>query len=157
MRKQYNKYYSIFFLVAFIIVGISCSKDDSSEFDEKWEGDIELPALHNSTADIFLSPTTIFNGQQVTTYSMEYDKRKKHARWVAFKYYNVTGQTNWNRNDWRQNGVVTLGSLIRIFLSLINEYRVILESRDMTVVIFVLLQTVFIQKMLTNKLSIIVI
>lgn len=53
MRKQYNKYYSIFFLVAFIIVGISCSKDDSSEFDEKWEGDIELPALHNSTADIF--------------------------------------------------------------------------------------------------------
>lgn len=57
----------------------------------------------------------------------------------------------------RQNGVVTLGSLIRIFLSLINEYRVILESRDMTVVIFVLLQTVFIQKMLTNKLSIIVI
>ena len=57
----------------------------------------------------------------------------------------------------RQNGVVTLGSLIRIFLSLINEYRVIFESRDMTVVIFVLLQTVFIQKMLTNKLSIIVI
>ena len=102
MRKQYNKFYSIFFLVAFIIVGISCSKDDSSEFDEKWEGDIELPALHNSTADIFLSPTTIFNGQQVTTYSMEYDKRKKHARWVAFKYYNVTGQTNWNRNDWKQ-------------------------------------------------------
>lgn len=33
---------------------------------------------------------------------MEYDKRKKHARWVAFKYYNVTGQTNWNRNDWKQ-------------------------------------------------------
>jgi len=57
----------------------------------------------------------------------------------------------------RQNGVVILGNLIRIFPRLINGYKVTLESKVMIVGIFVLLQIVFIQKMPMSKLSIIAI
>ena len=132
----------------------ACSKDDdgTNNIDNLATGPIELPVLRQGVNDLFISYSTKFNGQDVTTYSMEYDKSKKHARWVAFKYYNVTGQTNWNRNYWE-----TLGRLIRIFFSLINEYKVTLESKAMIVGIFVLLQIVFIQKMPMSKLSIIAI
>ena len=104
MKKQYNcnKKYYFSFLLLFIILFISCSKDENEDLQREWKGNIELPALRNGANDIFLSPTTTFSGEKVITYSMEYDKSKKHARWIAFKYYNVTGQTNWNRNDWKQ-------------------------------------------------------
>ena len=55
----------------------------------------------------------------------------------------------------KQNRVVILGNLIREFLSLINGHKVTLVNKVMFVVIFVLLQTVFIRKTLMNKLSII--
>lgn len=94
---------SVVLLICCTFFLVSCSKDDEDENKENIAfSPIELPALRNGADDLFLSPTTTFNGQQVITYSMEYDKSKKHARWVAFKYYNVTGQTNWNRNDWKQ-------------------------------------------------------
>lgn len=104
MKKQYNcnKKYYFSFLLLFIILFIYCSKDENEDLQREWKGNIELPALRNGANDIFLSPTTTFSGEKVITYSMEYDKSKKHARWIAFKYYNVTGQTNWNRNDWKQ-------------------------------------------------------
>ena len=96
-------YYLIIFLLGIqSLTFISCNSDEEENSSLETFGSIELPALRNGADDIFLAPTTTFNGQQVTTYSMEYDKSKKHARWVAFKYYNVTGQTNWNRNDWKQ-------------------------------------------------------
>ena len=155
MKKQYNcnKKYYFSFLLLFIILFISCSKDENEDLQREWKGNIELPALRNGANDIFLSPTTTFSGEKVITYSMEYDKSKKHARWIAFKYYNVTGQTVMTGN--KQNGVVILGNLIREFLSLINGHKVTLVNKVMFVVIFVLLQTVFIRKTLMNKLSII--
>lgn len=96
-------YFIVLFLVIQSLTLVSCNDDDKHDNGSlESSGPIELPALRNSANDIFLSPTTTFDGEQVTTYSIEYDKSKKHARWVAFKYYNVTGQTNWNRNDWKQ-------------------------------------------------------
>ena len=82
----------------------ACSKDDdgTNNIDNLATGPIELPVLRQGVNDLFISYSTKFNGQDVTTYSMEYDKSKKHVRWVAFKYYNVTGQTSWNRNYWEQ-------------------------------------------------------
>lgn len=99
----FRNLYSLSF-ISVMLLFTACSKDDNidSGNNNLASGPIELPALHNSANDVFLSPTTTFDGEQVTTYSIEYDKSKKHARWVAFKYYNVTGQTNWNRNDWKQ-------------------------------------------------------
>lgn len=93
-------YHSLFLLC---LVLVACNKDEDVILDnESISGPIELPALRNSPNDIFLSPSTTFNGKEVNSFSMEYDKSKKHARWVAFKYYNVTGQTNWNRDNWKQ-------------------------------------------------------
>ena len=66
----------------------ACSKDDdgTNNIDNLATGPIELPVLRQGVNDLFISYSTKFNGQDVTTYSMEYDKSKKHARWVAFKY-----------------------------------------------------------------------
>lgn len=99
---SFRSLYSLNFICVMLLF-TACSKEDNADSNNNQaSGPIELPALRNSANDIFLSPTTTFDGEQVTTYSIEYDKSKKHARWVAFKYYNVTGQTNWNRNDWKQ-------------------------------------------------------
>lgn len=95
-------YLIIFLLGIHSLTFISCDSDEAENRLLEASGPIEFPALRNGADDIFLSPTTTFSGEKVTTYSMEYDKSKKHARWVAFKYYNVTGQTNWNRNDWKK-------------------------------------------------------
>ena len=113
---------SVVLLICCTFFLVSCSKDDEDENKENIAfSPIELPALRNGADDIFLSPTTTFNGQQVITYSMEYDKSKKHARWVAFKYYNVQDkQIGTVMTGNRQNGVVILGNLIRIFPRLIN-------------------------------------
>ncbi len=53
-------------------------------------GIVELPALRNGADDIFITHSTTFNGQKVTTFSMEYDKSKKHSRWIAFRFDNQT-------------------------------------------------------------------
>lgn len=99
---SFRSLYSLNFICVMLLF-TACSKEDNADSNNNQaSGPIELPALRNSANDIFLSPTTTFDGEQVTTYSIEYDKSKKHSRWVAFKYYNVTGQTNWNRNDWKQ-------------------------------------------------------
>ena len=45
-----------------------------------------------------LSDTT-FNGQKVTSFSMEYDKSKKHSRWIAFRFDSQTKQQNVSRSD----------------------------------------------------------
>ncbi len=100
-----NLYYKriSYLFIGCVVVLAACSKSDDTEGGgDIAVGSIELPALRNSSTDVFLSPSTIVDGESVTTYSMEYDKSKKHARWVAFKFYNVTGQTTWNRNYWEQ-------------------------------------------------------
>lgn len=78
----------------------SCSKEDdlipSSSFAS---GPVELPALATDGNHQFVSHSTVVGGQEVTTFSLEYDLDKKHARWVAFKFYNTTGQTNVDRSD----------------------------------------------------------
>lgn len=81
-------YLIIFLLGIHSLTFISCDSDEAENRLLEASGPIEFPALRNGADDIFLSPTTTFSGEKVTTYSMEYDKSKKHARWVAFKYYN---------------------------------------------------------------------
>ena len=76
----------------------------------------------------------------------------------TFKYYNVTGQTNWNRNDWKKTewGGDPWQSDPNIPQA---DQRVQSDfgKQGYDRGIFVLLQTVFIQKMPMSKLSIIAI
>lgn len=82
-----------------ITCGISlsgCSSDTPpAEFAT---GPVELPALSSDANCLFVSHSTPYQGMNVNTFSLEYDKAKKHARWVAFKFYNTTGETNVDRS-----------------------------------------------------------
>ncbi len=127
-------------LLSLCVLFFSCSKDDNETNASNFAtGIVELPALRNGANDVFITHSTTFNGQKVTSFSMEYDKSKKHSRWIAFRFDNQTRQQNVSRSDepLRQ----TLLSLFSI-----NELRVILETVLATiVVIFVLLLIGFIR------------
>ena len=82
-----------------VLLFTSCSKDDPSSGSAFSNGPAELPALATSGNHQFVSHSTKLGGQDVTTFSLEYDLDKKHARWVAFKFYNTTGQTTVDRSD----------------------------------------------------------
>ena len=51
----------------------SCSKNENDDFNNFATGIVELPALRNSANDVFVTHYTTFNGQKVTSFSMEYD------------------------------------------------------------------------------------
>ncbi|WP_304964448.1 DNA/RNA non-specific endonuclease [Bacteroides acidifaciens] len=81
----------IIFLCLLCLSFHSCDKNDDN-YDSKnfATGIVELPALRNGASDVFLTHSTIVNGQKVTTFSTEYDKSKKHSRWIAFRFDNQT-------------------------------------------------------------------
>lgn len=84
-----------------ILFFTACSNDDdgTNNDDNLAAGPIELPVLREGADDLFVSHSTKFNGQDLTTFSMEYDCSKKHARWIAFRFDNRSGQTNVQRSD----------------------------------------------------------
>lgn len=70
----------------------ACGNDDEGG-DFLPEDGIELPALRSGANDVLVSHSTQFNGNRVITFTAEYDKSKKHARWVAFRFDRFSGQT----------------------------------------------------------------
>ena len=62
----------------------ACDKDENNNSNNFATGIVELPALRNGANDVFVTHCTTFNGQKVTSFSMEYDKSKKHSRWLLF-------------------------------------------------------------------------
>ncbi|WP_303004112.1 DNA/RNA non-specific endonuclease [Bacteroides congonensis] len=77
----------------------SCDKDDNNDSNNFATGIVELPALRNGVNDVFITHSTTFNGQKITSFSMEYDKSKKHSRWIAFRFDNQTKQQNVDRSN----------------------------------------------------------
>ena len=78
-------------LLGVLCVGIiACDKDDNYDSNNFATGIVELPALRNGVNDVFITHSTTFNGQKITSFSMEYDKSKKHSRWIAFRFDNQT-------------------------------------------------------------------
>lgn len=71
------KYRFIHLLNAMLCVSIwiSCSKDDNETNASNFAtGIVELPALRNGANDVFITHSTTFNGQKVTSFSMEYEE-----------------------------------------------------------------------------------
>ena len=64
-----------------------------------YAGRIEIPKLKGGSMNIFHTWTTTENGKKTVTYSYEYDCTKKHVRWVALTFDNVTSQKNVDRKD----------------------------------------------------------
>lgn len=64
-----------------------------------YAGRIEIPKLKGGNMNIFHTWTTKVNGKETVTYSYEYDCTKKHVRWVAFTFDNVTSKDGAKRKD----------------------------------------------------------
>lgn len=94
------KYVFKFFLLWLSLVCFySCNKEDNYNSNNFATGIVELPALRNGANDVFITHSTTFNGKKVTSFSLEYDKSKKHSRWVAFRFDNLTKLQNVGRED----------------------------------------------------------
>lgn len=125
-------------VVLYVLVCISCSKDENNNSNNFATGIVELPALRNGANDVFVTHYTTFNGQKVTSFSMEYDKSKKHSRWIAFRFDNQTKQQNVSRSD----EPFDADPLLSVHNT--NVCKQILENKVMIEGIFVPLPTGFI-------------
>ena len=99
----------LYTLLLFIHVG--CKPEQSSVIDWSTSPNItknhkedtqrlELPRLEKNS--IFNCYTTTFEGKETVTFSIEYDKSKRHSKWVAYTIDRSTAQKNWNRGDWEK-------------------------------------------------------
>ena len=92
------KYLEKYLLLGLLCISFcACDKDENNNSNNFATGIVELPALRNGANDVFVTHYTTFNGQKVTSFSMEYDKSKKHSRWIAFRsvsYTHLTLPTN---------------------------------------------------------------
>lgn len=138
-RKKEMKYRGINVWVACLCLLLAaCDKDENNNSNNFATGIVELPALRNGANDVFVTHYTTFNGQKVTSFSMEYDKSKKHSRWIAFRFDNQTKQQNVSRSDEPFDADPAIGSQYQ------RVYKQILENKVMTEDIFVLPPTDFI-------------
>lgn len=131
------RYNTLLWLGLLCISFCACDKDENNNSNNFATGIVELPALRNGANDVFVTHYTTFNGQKVTSFSMEYDKSKKHSRWIAFRFDNQT----------KQQYHVVMSLLMQILLSVhnTNVCKQILGNKVMIEGIFVLLPTDFIR------------
>lgn len=61
---------------------------------------LETPSLDAN--NIFNSYTTTYRGKETITFCIEYDKTKRHAKWVAYTIDCNTAQKFWSRGDWKK-------------------------------------------------------
>lgn len=107
--KHINLKYLSPLLFGLFIAFTSCEKDEDNGSQSFTSGPAELPELRNGANDQFITHSTQINGKTVTTYSMEYDRSKKHARWVAFTFFDLTSQVNTDRTDaWNDDPSIPL-------------------------------------------------
>lgn len=121
----------------------SCSDNDKNNSNNFATGIVELPGLRNGANDVFVTHYTTFKGQKVTSFSMEYDKSKKHSRWVAFRFDNQTKLQEATRGD----NFIPDPSLDMEY----QRTQVDFGKKVMIEGTFVLLPTDFINKKLTTK------
>ena len=93
------RYNTLLWLGLLCISFCACDKDENNNSNNFATGIVELPALRNGANDVFITHSTTFKGQKVTSFSMEYDKSKKHSRWIAFRFDNQTRLQEATRSD----------------------------------------------------------
>lgn len=94
----------------FLLIFAACQPDDGPDpVDDIRRNDnlnpaigyarrLEMPALDEENT--FITHTTLYNGVETITYSLEYDEQMHHSKWVAFTFYDVVNAVRWNRNNW---------------------------------------------------------
>ena len=72
--------------------------NDNQNPPETYARRLEMPALDKRNT--FITHTTLFKGKETITYSLEYDEKLHHSKWVAFTFYDDTNERNWSRSNW---------------------------------------------------------
>lgn len=60
---------------------------------------METPRVLNDGSTLLIEHTTTTNGRKIVTYELEYDKKKLHSRWVAFRFDGNTRNKTTGRAD----------------------------------------------------------
>ena len=116
----------------------ACDKDENNNSNNFATGIVELPALRNGANDVFVTHYTTFNGQKVTSFSMEYERVRNIPVGLHL------GLTI-KQNNKMCHVVMSLLMLIRLLVHSTNVCKQILENKVMTEGIFVPLPTDFIR------------
>lgn len=61
---------------------------------------IEMPRL--TPGNVFNCYTTSYDGKETVTFCIEYDRAKRHAKWVAYTIDSSTAKKNWSRSSWEK-------------------------------------------------------
>lgn len=124
-------------VVLYVLVCISCSKDENNNSNNFATGIVELPALRNGANDVFVTHYTTFNGQKVTSFSMDTIRVRNIP--VGLPFDLTIKQSNKMYH-------VVMSLLMQILLSVhnTNVCKQILENKVMIEGIFVPLPTGFI-------------
>lgn len=109
MMKSLSRARSYLYIMA-LLCCIGCEKElpippldwntaqNTNKNPEGYARRLEMPRLDAS--NIYNCYTTTYKGKETVTFSIEYDAKKRHSKWVAFTFDNSTAQANWNRNNW---------------------------------------------------------
>ena len=131
---------SLFIYGGFLFLCVSffsCSDNDKNNSNNFATVIVELPALRNGANDVFVTHYTTFNGQKVTSFSMDTIR----VRNIPVGLH--SGLTI-KQNSKMYHVVMSLLMLILLLVHSINVYKQILENKVMTEDIFVLPPTDFI-------------
>ena len=73
-------------------------RNDNANTGNKYARMLEIPHLDSSRQ--FVTHSTTYNGRETVTYSLEYDRKMHHSKWVAFQWYDVVNEKHWYRSNW---------------------------------------------------------
>lgn len=132
------RYNTLLWLGLLCISFCACDKDENNNSNNFATGIVELPALRNGANDVFVTHYTTFNGQKVTSFSMDTIRVRNIP--VGLPFDLTIKQSNKMYH-------VVMSLLMQILLSVhnTNVCKQILGNKVMIEGIFVLLPTDFIR------------
>ncbi len=107
MSYKRSSSYVIPLVIAMVLSLLACSEDEGPNRSPDapqsglppFAGRVEMPALRQDPMSLFIVHQTPVDGRDVINYSLEYDCLNRHARWVAFTFYDVTAKNSGSRTD----------------------------------------------------------
>lgn len=99
MRAFYSRILYLLILSSFLF---SCEKEEFPQpgvVEPLRSVYIEAPALSGDPDDLYIEHKVDVDGKEILNYCLEYSCRNRHAKWVAFSFYDLTAKTGIDRTD----------------------------------------------------------
>lgn len=94
IKKMNKRIVVVCFILSLFL--LSCEKEEISIVKPIRVG---IPALSGNPDDLFIEHKVEVEGKEIVNYSLEYSCSNKHARWIAFSFYDLTAVKKVNRPD----------------------------------------------------------